>query len=93
MCKFPMFNFVFFDLSYNPDFRCSRLGLVSLAYLWRRDQAELLDEMISSKIDSILIKVATLGLDQKHLGKSLSEVRNHLHSMVSGTVPYVCKSL
>ena len=32
---------------------CQRLDLVSLAFLWRRDQAELLDEMIESKIESI----------------------------------------
>ena len=62
--------------------RCSRLGLVSLAYLWRRSQSELLDEMIESKVEAIIIKVATLGLDQKHLGLSLSQVRDHLHSMV-----------
>jgi uncharacterized protein (TIGR00290 family) len=61
---------------------CSRLGLVSLSYLWRRDQAELFDEMIDSKVEAILIKVATLGLDEKHLGLSLSQVRDHLHKMV-----------
>ena len=62
---------------------CSRLGLVSLSYLWRRDQAELFDEMIDSKVEAILIKVATLGLDGKHLGLSLSQVRDHLHKMVN----------
>ena len=62
--------------------RYSRLGLVSLSYLWRRDQAELFDEMIDAKVEAILIKVATLGLDDKHLGLSLSQVRDHLHKMV-----------
>ena len=62
---------------------CSRLGLVSLSYLWRRDQAELFDEMIDAKVEAILIKVATLGLDGKHLGLSLSQVRDHLHKMVN----------
>ena len=61
---------------------CSRLDLVSLSYLWRRDQAELFDEMIDAKVEAILIKVATLGLDEKHLGLSLSQVRDHLHKMV-----------
>ena len=61
---------------------CSRLGLVSLSYLWRRDQAELFDEMIDAKVEAILIKVATLGLDEKHLGLSLSQDRDHLHKMV-----------
>ena len=62
---------------------CVRLGLVSLSFLWRRDQAELLDEMVSNQVKAILVKVATLGLDQKHLGQDLSEVRDHLHLMNS----------
>ena len=41
--------------------RCERLGLTSLAYLWRRDQAQLLDEMIVSGISAIIIKVASIG--------------------------------
>lgn len=36
---------------------CSRLNLVSLAYLWRRDQTELLQEMIDCHVHAILIKV------------------------------------
>lgn len=40
---------------------CSRLGLTSLAYLWRRDQTELLAEMIACQVDAIVIKVASLG--------------------------------
>ena len=69
---------------------CQRLDLVSLAYLWRRDQADLLDEMIESKMESIIIKVASLGLDQKHLGSSLAEMRNHLHKMNSKYGLNVC---
>lgn len=41
--------------------RCQRLGLTSLAYLWRRDQEELLKEMIDSQLTAVLIKVASLG--------------------------------
>lgn len=37
---------------------CSRLGLISLAYLWRRDQKELLQEMIDSRLHAIIIKVS-----------------------------------
>ena len=33
------------------------------------------------KLNSVLVKVATLGLDQSHLGKSLGDVREHLHKM------------
>ena len=48
---------------------CSRLSLTVLAYLWQRDQAELLQEMISARLQSVLVKVACLGLGSKHLGK------------------------
>jgi len=40
---------------------CSRLGLTSLAYLWHRNQRELLKEMIDCKLKAIVIKVAALG--------------------------------
>ncbi|KAJ8919563.1 hypothetical protein NQ315_002185 [Exocentrus adspersus] len=60
---------------------CNRLGLVSLAYLWRRDQEELLDEMIRCEVDAIVIKVAALGLETKHLGRSLSLLQPHLIAM------------
>ncbi|XP_065203187.1 uncharacterized protein LOC135833358 [Planococcus citri] len=61
---------------------CSRLGLVSLAYLWRRDQGELLQEMIDSGVEAVVIKVAALGLDpNKHLGMRLVEIQPHLIKM------------
>lgn len=37
---------------------CNRLSLMSLAYLWRRDQTELLQEMIDCQVHAILIKVS-----------------------------------
>ena len=39
-----------------------RLGLKCLAYLWQRGQDELLQEMIDSHVDAVLIKVAALGM-------------------------------
>lgn len=60
---------------------CIRLGLTPLAYLWQRDQAELLDEMIKCEVDAIIIKVAALGLETKHLGRTLSLMQPHLHAM------------
>nr|XP_011466005.1 PREDICTED: diphthine--ammonia ligase-like [Fragaria vesca subsp. vesca] len=36
---------------------CSRLGVVSLAYLWKQDQSMLLQEMITSGIVAITVKV------------------------------------
>ncbi|XP_062094696.1 uncharacterized protein LOC133800677 isoform X2 [Humulus lupulus] len=50
---------------------CSRLGLVSLAYLWKQDQSLLLQEM-----------VAAMGLDPaKHLGKDLASLSPYLHKL------------
>ncbi|CAD7087670.1 unnamed protein product [Hermetia illucens] len=61
---------------------CSRLNLVPLAYLWRRDQTELLQEMIDSQVHAIIIKVAALGLvPDRHLGKSLREMQPYLLQM------------
>lgn len=61
---------------------CSRLNLVSLSYLWRRDQKDLLQEMIDCKVHAIIIKVASLGLyPENHLGKSLREIQPHLLKM------------
>ncbi|XP_045451767.1 diphthine--ammonia ligase [Melitaea cinxia] len=58
---------------------CQRLGLVSLAYLWRRNQKELLQEMIASGVEAIIIKVAALGLDPRiHLGMTIKEIQPHL---------------
>ncbi|XP_065095413.1 uncharacterized protein LOC135717338 [Ochlerotatus camptorhynchus] len=61
---------------------CNRLQLISLAYLWRRDQTELLQEMIECQVYAIIIKVAALGLiPDRHLGKSLKEMQPHLLNM------------
>lgn len=58
---------------------CQRLGLTSLSYLWQRDQVELLDEIVRSKLDARIIKVAGMGLTpQKHIGKSLAEIQQEL---------------
>ncbi|EOA29968.1 hypothetical protein CARUB_v10013071mg [Capsella rubella] len=58
---------------------CSRLGLVSLAFLWKQDQTLLLQEMIANGIKAILVKVAAIGLDPaKHLGKDLAFMEPYL---------------
>lgn len=61
---------------------CRRLGLTSLAYLWQRDQAELLSEMIDAGLTAVLIKVAGIGLTTKHLGKTLQEMQPTLTKLV-----------
>ena len=44
-----------------PCHRCGRLGLTSLALLWRREQRQLLEEMISAGVTAVLVKVASIG--------------------------------
>jgi len=39
---------------------CQRLNIKMLAYLWHRDQKELLQEMIDSDLSAILIKVSKI---------------------------------
>lgn len=60
---------------------CKRLEIQSLAYLWHRDQAELLKEMIDCHIDAIIIKVAAMGLDISNLGMTLEEIYPHMLKM------------
>lgn len=55
---------------------CERLGLVSLAYMWRRDQREVLDSMMDRGVEAVLVKTACMGLyPREHLGKSLADMR------------------
>ncbi|XP_074250223.1 diphthine--ammonia ligase isoform X6 [Saimiri boliviensis] len=66
---------------------CKRLNLQPLAYLWQRNQEDLLREMISSNIQAVIIKVAALGLDpDKHLGKTLDQMEPYLVEILL-TVP------
>jgi diphthine-ammonia ligase len=53
---------------------CARLGLVSMAPLWAREQKPLLEEMLQANVRAVLVKVATMGLNKSHLNKSLSEL-------------------
>lgn len=53
---------------------CDRLSLTLLAYLWQRDQAELMGEICALGLDARLIKVAAIGLTEKHLGKPLAQM-------------------
>ena len=53
-----------------------------LCYLWRRDQKELLEEMINTGLCAVVVKVAGLGLLQRHLGRTLEELRDYLHELV-----------
>lgn len=79
-------SFAFRTVPIDSDFffvSCSRLKLIPLAYLWQRDQAELLNEMIQIGMEVILIKVAGIGLLPQHLGKTLAEMQPHLMKLVN----------
>lgn len=68
----------------------SRIGLLTLAYLWRREQRQLLDEMIQVGVDAILVKVAGIGLCENHLGKSLAQMRETLVKLETTYGSHVC---
>ena len=57
---------------------CSRLGLVSLAYLWRQPQARLLRDMYQAGIHAILVKVAAIGACNKH---NESRLLGNIHAL------------
>ena len=40
---------------------CGRLGLLSLAFLWREPQAKLLRDMWQAGIHAVMVKVAAIG--------------------------------
>ncbi|KAE9554604.1 hypothetical protein FO519_002164 [Halicephalobus sp. NKZ332] len=50
------------------------INLTPLCYLWKRDQEELLQEMFDNGIEAITVKVASCGMGESHLGKSLKEL-------------------
>ncbi|KAB7493716.1 Diphthine--ammonia ligase, partial [Armadillidium nasatum] len=70
------------SIYYTPTDGDERLNLVCLAYMWRRDQSELLQEIIDTGIEAVLVKVAAIGLvPKKHLGKSVREMQPYLHNL------------
>ena len=70
---------------------CDSLGLASLSFMWRRDQSELMAEMVESGVHAILVKVACLGLvPEKHLGKTIAQMRPVLENLHSRFGVHVC---
>lgn len=69
---------------------CLRLGLTPLAFLWRREQAELLEEMVGAGVEAVLVKVACLGLEERHLGLTLAEAAPHLATLAARYGANVC---
>ena len=69
---------------------CERLGLVSLAPIWDREQEGLLEEMVNSGMKSILARVCAPGLETKHLGKSIIELHDHLKAQKKKHYIHIC---
>ena len=64
--------------------------MVSLAYLWERNQKDLLLNMISDGMDAVLIKVCSMGLEKVDLGKSLKEMQGKLFLLADKYGVNVC---
>ncbi|KAF8742931.1 Diphthamide synthase, partial [Rhizoctonia solani] len=72
------------------DHVCQRLGLTPLCYLWQRDQRELMSEMIAAGVEAILIKVAGIGLEERHLGKTLAQMEPTFHKLNDKFGAHIC---
>ena len=58
---------------------CQRLGLVSLAPLWRRSEEALLRDVAHAGISAMIVKVACIGLKpSRHLGAMLTDLAPEL---------------
>ncbi|GMM38720.1 diphthine--ammonia ligase [Saccharomycopsis crataegensis] len=69
---------------------CQRLGLTSLAYLWQRNQNDLMGEMCGSGMDARILKVAAFGLNQDHLGLTLNQIYPQLVRLNSQFDIHIC---
>ncbi|GJJ72211.1 diphthine-ammonia ligase [Entomortierella parvispora] len=69
---------------------CARLGLVALAYLWQRDQEELLQEMATAGVNAVLVKIAAMGLKKQHLGQSIGDMFPYLQRMNQEFDLHIC---
>lgn len=79
-----------FTVLISSSCRCNRLGLKSFAYLWERDQRELLAEMADNGVQAILVKVAAMGLKPVHLGKTIAEMYPLLCELNEKYQSHVC---
>ncbi|KAG9084356.1 hypothetical protein FRC07_013661, partial [Ceratobasidium sp. 392] len=72
------------------DHVCQRLSLTPLCYLWQRDQRELMSEMIEASVEAILIKVAGIGLQERHLSKTLAQMEPTFHKLHDLYGAHIC---
>lgn len=69
---------------------CGRLELTCLAYLWQRNQLELMGEMCNNQLDARIIKVAAIGLNSTHLGKSIQQLYPYLIKLNQMYEVHIC---
>jgi len=69
---------------------CQRLKIRMLAYLWDEDQDLLLQRMIDSNFEAILVKVACMGLTKEHVGQSIRDMQEHLRKLHNDYGANVC---
>lgn len=69
---------------------CKRLDVTMLAYLWKRNQDTLLQEMIDHGFDAIIIKVACMGLEREHVGMSIKDMQSHLRKLNREYEAHIC---
>jgi len=53
---------------------CNRLGLVSFAPIWQKDQKQYISDLNTLGFEVVIVKVAALGLNRKHVGKLLEDL-------------------
>ena len=58
------------------EFICQKLNLSSFAPLWKSNPAVLFNEL--EIVDSMIVKVASLGLNQSHIGKDVVDIKEEL---------------
>ena len=54
---------------------------MSLSYLWLREQAPLIDEMIACGLHAEIVKVCCMGLKPIHLGKTIAQLKPYFDSL------------
>ncbi|KAF4719759.1 ATP binding domain 4, partial [Perkinsus olseni] len=61
-----------------------------LAFMWRLPQDRLLDWIINTGIEARLVKVACMGLDERHLSQTLSQLRPYFTKLHNQFGFHVC---
>ncbi len=60
---------------------CVESGLVHVAPLWHKNQKQLLEEMLESGTDAIIVAVAADGMGKEWLGRKISECKGELFEL------------